>query len=61
MKERIQCATLGMSKGMKKNAVSIAFCLDFLIRNENITSEECKTKKLFEIILPVGRVTSFQS
>ena len=30
----------------EKNAVSIsiAFCLDVLIRNENITSEECKTK-----------------
>ena len=55
----IQCATLGISKGMK-NAVStsIAFCLDFLIRNDNIISEECKTKKPFEIILHVGRVTS---
>ena len=42
----IQCATLGIPKGMKKNAISIsiAFCLDFSIRNENITSEECKTK-----------------
>ena len=30
----------------RKNAVSIsvAFCLDFLIRNEDIASEECKTK-----------------
>ena len=45
MKEMIQCATLGISKGMK-NAVSIsvAFYLDILIRNENITSEDCKTK-----------------
>ena len=25
-------------------SISIAFCLDFLIRNENITSEEYKTK-----------------
>ena len=25
-------------------SISIAFCLDFLIRNENITSEERKTK-----------------
>ena len=34
------------SQGDEKNAVSvsIAFCLDFLIRNKNITSEECKTK-----------------
>ena len=34
------------SQGDEKNAVSIsiAFCLDFLIRNEIITSEECKTK-----------------
>ena len=39
-----------------KNAVSISivFCLDFLIRNKNITSEEWKTKKPFEIILHVG-------
>ena len=30
----------------EKNAISIsiAFCLDFFIRNDNITSEECKTK-----------------
>ena len=42
-------------QGNKRNAVSnsIAFCLDFLIRNENITSEECKTKIPFEIILHV--------
>ena len=26
-------------------SISIAFYLDFLVRNENITSEECKTKK----------------
>ena len=34
------------SQGEEKNAVpmSVAFYLDFLIRNENITSEECKTK-----------------
>ena len=46
IKEMIQLATLGVPKGMKKNAVSIsiAFCLDILIRNENITSEECTTK-----------------
>ena len=58
----VQCATLSIPKGMK-NAVfiSIAFCLDFLIRNENITSEVCKTKKLFEMLLHVGRVTSLQS
>ena len=33
-------------QGNEKNAISIfiALCLDFLIRNENITSEECKTK-----------------
>ena len=30
----------------EKNAISIsiAFCLDFLIRNENITCEKCKQK-----------------
>ena len=32
------------SQGDEENAISIAFCLDFLIRIENITSEECKTK-----------------
>ena len=41
----IQCAGLGIPKGMK-NAISIsmAFCLDVLIKNENIASEEWKTK-----------------
>ena len=57
----IQCATIGIAKGIK-NAISmaIAFWLDFFIRNENMTSEEGKTKP-FEIILHVGRVTSLQS
>ena len=34
------------SQGDEKNAISIsiAFCHDFVIRNKNITSEECKTK-----------------
>ena len=34
------------SQGDEKNAISfsIAFCLDFFIRNENITSKECKAK-----------------
>ena len=34
------------SQGDEKNAISIsiAFCLDFLIKNENITSEGCETK-----------------
>ena len=42
----IQCAILGIPKEIKKSAfsISIAFCLDFLITNENITSEEYKTK-----------------
>ena len=41
----IQSAILGIPKGMKKcNFYSIAFCLDFLIGNENITSEDCKTR-----------------
>ena len=31
-------------QGNEKKDISIAFCLDFLIRNENITFEECKTK-----------------
>ena len=51
-KKIIQHVTLGIPKGMKNAAsISIAFSLDFLIKNENIIFEECKTKKLFEIIL----------
>ena len=52
------------SQGDGKNAISISicFCLDLFIRNENITSEECKNKNTFEIgNSHVGRVTSFQS
>ena len=45
MKEMIQCVSLGIPKGMKNSVfISVAFHLDFFIRNENITSEECKTK-----------------
>ena len=45
IKEMIQCATFGIPKWMKSAvSISIVFCLDFLIRNENITSEECRTK-----------------
>ena len=44
-KEMIERATLGILKRMKNAvSISIAFCLDFLLRNENVTSEECKTK-----------------
>ena len=33
------------SQGDKNGVfISFAFCLDFLIRNENITLDECKTK-----------------
>ena len=62
MQERIQCATLGIPKGMKKkwNFYFFSPSVDFLIRNENITAEECKTRKPFEIILHVGRVKSLQ-
>ena len=35
-------------------SISIAFSLDFLIGNEKITSDGCKTKKPFEIILDVA-------
>ena len=45
----------------KYNFYFYCFCLDFLIKNENITSKECKTKIPFEIILHAGRVTSLQS
>ena len=50
------------SQGNEKNTVSIsiAFCLDFFIRNKNSTSEECKTKNRFETILHVRGVTSLQ-
>ena len=62
IKEMIQCATPGIPKGMKMQFPFLfAFCLHFLIRNENITSEECKTKEPFEIILLAGCVTSLQS
>ena len=45
IKEMIQCATLGIPKGIKNViSMSVAFCLDLSIRNENITSEECKPK-----------------
>ena len=46
-------------QGNEKNAfsISVAFCHHFFIRNESITSEECRTKKPSEIILHVGRVT----
>ena len=41
----IQCATLWVPEGMKNVvSISIVFCLDFLIRNENITSVKYKTK-----------------
>ena len=47
----------------EKNAISIslAFIINILIRNENVTSEEHKTKRPFEIILHVERVTSLRS
>ena len=47
----IQCATLGIPKRMKNAiSVSVAFCLDLFIRNDNITSEECKTKNYIELV-----------
>ena len=47
-KEIIQRATLLISKGMKKIAISIpiAFSIDTLLRNENIISEERKSKNV---------------
>ena len=62
IKEMIQCATFGITKRMKNAiSISIAFCHGFFIINENVTSEECRTKNPFEIILHVGRVTSLRS
>ena len=43
IKEMIQCVTLGIPHGMKKCNFYF-FCLDFSVRNENITSVEYKTK-----------------
>ena len=31
-------------QGNENISISITFCLDFFIRNENVTSEECETK-----------------
>ena len=44
------------SQGMKKNTVSIyiAFSIGILIRSKNITSQEYKTEKPFEIIVEAG-------
>ena len=38
------------SQGDEKTqiSVSIAFCLEFFIGNENMTSEKCKTKNRFK-------------
>ena len=45
IKEIIQCATHRILKGIKNAvSISIAFSFDFLIRNENIISEEHKIK-----------------
>ena len=39
------CYPLGIPKGMKNAiSISVAFSTDILIRNEDITSEERKTK-----------------
>ena len=48
-KEIIQCGTLVIPKEIKKNAVSIYIVssVEIFIRNENITSEECKTKNVW--------------
>ena len=41
----IQCATLGIPKGMRNEiSISIAFSIDILVRNENITSGKRKTE-----------------
>ena len=45
--EIIQRATLGIPKGMKKcNFYFIAFSINILMRNENITFKEHKTKAI---------------
>ena len=59
----IQCATLGILKGMKKNAISISitFCLDLFDQKSKYNFRGMQNKKPFEIILHVGRVASLQS
>ena len=42
------------SQGEKMQFLFLMLFALIFIRNENITSEECKTKKPFEIILHVG-------
>ena len=50
------------SQGNEKNAVSIsnASCLDVLIRNENITSEECKTRNRLKLYCMYGELQAFK-
>ena len=61
-KEIIKRETLWIPKGMNNGiSISIAFSVDILIKNENIISEECKTKNRFEIILRVEWITTPQS
>ena len=51
IKEMIQCATLGIPKGMKK-CDFFFYCIDFLSEMNHF--QEMRKKKPFEIILHVG-------
>ena len=58
----IQCATLGIRKGMKK--MQFLFLLLFALTfwsEIKYNFPGMQTKKAFEIIFQVGRVTSLQS
>ena len=57
----IQCATLRIPKGMKKCSFYFyCFLLDFLLRNENITSEECKAKNCLKLYCMQGELQAFE-
>ena len=57
LKETIQCVTLGIPKGTEK--MQFLFLLLFALTFYNFRGKQ--SKKLFEIILHIGLVTSLQS
>ena len=62
IKEMIQCATLGIPKGMKKCSFYFNCFLPWLFdQKSKYNFRGMQDKKPFKIILYVGRVTSLQS
>ena len=51
IKEIIQHVALGIPKGINAISIFIALSINISIRNENVISEEEKTKNQFEMIL----------